>query len=91
MEVSEGTERANSIRENNADVKMEIREETKHRISENTEVKLDGQGRKTKDPIRENTVVKIYVGEEKRNRNNREDGNKNGRQSRRKQNRSCVR
>ena len=76
MEVSEGTERANSIRENNADVKMEIREETKHPISENTEVKLGGQGRKTKDPIRENTVVKIYVGEEKRNRNNREDGNK---------------
>lgn len=39
MEVSEGTECANSISENNTEVKMDIREETKHAISENTEEK----------------------------------------------------
>ena len=52
---------------------------------------MEGQERNRKHAIRDNTVETINVREEKRNKNNREDGNKNGRQSRRKQNRSCVR
>ena len=43
-------------------------------------MKLEGQERNRKYPIRENTVEKIYVREEKRNRHKREDGNKKERQ-----------